>query len=767
MPNPNNPESQSNVDLENQYAQNLKKLEEEINQIKDVTDKEDDKIEWVFVENSEWWLMEKKLNQWLEDSLNKADVTKIQELLNNVKNVYTNPDLKLADDVRKDLMKLWNILTWILNKKNTEKVNDDLKWQQNKAFERFRWMIEGKNEKWKNQWTNTVNELNSLSGQEMKDILNYIRDDGNKSDVYNLYFSMGDVKFPSNYKSTDRKNYDDVLSAIENKYPELKNKLEETKKNFKLNEFFKDKSEAKNLGELAKSYLWIENWNWNNLEYPEGFNENNFEWKWFSWQDFVNKFNEINTERNNKNKDIVDTVVGNINISEDEMKKFKVEGWELKYDWVKFTQELMLNNFKDLINPELVKWDFINDGEKSDIVKQIYDKISEKINAKLWNSETPVSADAPKSAVDAKYEMIEEDFVAMKDKLWERMFIEKWENGEISYNLEKAKVYLNSIKNTEWSALKAKYWTPEWRAWISAIQILLNTQEWDKIKVDGKFGPETREKVRAFQEANSLKFKNGKEDQSGQPDGLPGKVTMSKLLENLWWVSSEVVGSDDGDTEAVTVSKELWTVEEIDDKILNSLNLQKKEWLDNDMLNSFNIAEWTTVYTRGWDSWYYYKSWNDIIRVSSDNPWIKKSINIPWEWGVINTDINSWIPKVDISTWWRSKLESIFKSEDLKEKIWEEDFNKLSILISETDPKQYQLKNSETTISLNDEMFLKDFCGVNKVEDKLNLVYLASDLKKNNKLNDLNEQEIVYWNDVKLPEGTNFADFINYCKTLE
>jgi hypothetical protein len=41
-------------------------------------------------------------------------------------------------------------------------------------------------------------------------------------------------------------------------------------------------------------------------------------------------------------------------------------------------------------------------------------------------------------------------------------------------------------------------------------------------------------------------------------------------------------------------------------------------------------------------------------------------------------------------------------------------------------------------------MFVKDFCGVSKVEDKLNLVYLASELKKNNKLNDLNEQEIVY-----------------------
>jgi hypothetical protein len=50
-------------------------------------------------------------------------------------------------------------------------------------------------------------------------------------------------------------------------------------------------------------------------------------------------------------------------------------------------------------------------------------------------------------------------------------------------------------------------------------------------------------------------------------------------------------------------------------------------------------------------------------------------------------------------------------------------------LISETDPKQYQLKNGEITVSLNDEIFMKDFCGVSKIEDKLNLVYLASELK--------------------------------------
>jgi hypothetical protein len=89
----------------------------------------------------------------------------------------------------------------------------------------------------------------------MKDIINYIKDDGNKSDVYALYFSMKNINRPSNFKSTDQKNYNDVLFAIEDKYPELKDNLKETEKNFKLNELFKDNHKAKDLVKLAKSYL--------------------------------------------------------------------------------------------------------------------------------------------------------------------------------------------------------------------------------------------------------------------------------------------------------------------------------------------------------------------------------------------------------------------------------------------------------------------------------------------------------------------------------
>ena len=81
-------------------------------------------------------------------------------------------------------------------------------------------MIVGKNEK---DGTNTLNLLNSLSKKEMEDVMNFINDDTNKSAVFDLYISMKDAEKnkPENYKKTDTKNFNDVRSAIEAKYPEL------------------------------------------------------------------------------------------------------------------------------------------------------------------------------------------------------------------------------------------------------------------------------------------------------------------------------------------------------------------------------------------------------------------------------------------------------------------------------------------------------------------------------------------------------------------
>ena len=348
-----------------------------------------------------------------------------------------------------------------------------------------------------------------------------------------------------------------------------------------------------------------------------------------------------------------------------------------------------------------------------------------EMEGKYFNMKKWIFEDRPEETVENNfYGMSDVDFDAMNNSLKERMFIKKiW--GNISYDLEKTKNYLESIKDTEWSALKATYWTPQWRAWISAVQILLNSMDWDnKIKVDGKIWPKTRKRVEEFQIKQWLKFRGGK------PDGLPGKDTMKEILKVLSWSSSGWWWNDTDPGASGEIVTSPWIVDKLNQDIVNNLWLQEKTDINQDTKTSLNIPQNTVVYTKdGDENAYFYKSWNDIVRVFMNEPWIKKLISIPWEWGTINTDITTWTSKLDIFGWWRSRLESIFKSDVLKSLVWEDNFNNLSILISETDPKQYQLKNGEITVSLNDEIFMKDFCGVSKIEDKLNLVYLASELK--------------------------------------
>jgi hypothetical protein len=79
-------------------------------------------------------------------------------------------------------------------------------------------MIEGKNE----DGTNTLNKLNSLSDNEMNNVLNFVKDLNNKSLVFDLYYKMEKVNKPDNFKKTDRKNFDTVLDTIKVTYPELK-----------------------------------------------------------------------------------------------------------------------------------------------------------------------------------------------------------------------------------------------------------------------------------------------------------------------------------------------------------------------------------------------------------------------------------------------------------------------------------------------------------------------------------------------------------------
>lgn len=111
---------QSYEDLKNnetiQSDNNLKILIKEIDEIKDSTTKDDDKIEWVFNENNE--NIKKTLNQWLIDSLNKQDKKIVEILINEINKIQNNNSLQLDNEVKDSLKALWNLLSWILKNSN-------------------------------------------------------------------------------------------------------------------------------------------------------------------------------------------------------------------------------------------------------------------------------------------------------------------------------------------------------------------------------------------------------------------------------------------------------------------------------------------------------------------------------------------------------------------------------------------------------------------------------------------------------------------------
>jgi len=166
-------------------------------------------------------------------------------------------------------------------------------------------------------------------------------------------------------------------------------------------------------------------------------------------------------------------------------------------------------------------------------------------NAPSGSADTPSnapsgSADTPSNAPDNNqtdnlnwweipsnlWKMKESDFQAMQSRLWDKMFIMS-NNGKITYDLAKTKAYLEGLKETSWKDLNTK----EWVAWISAVQIMLNEKFWDwkeKLVIDGKRWPLTKERVKEFQWTVEGLVK----------DWAPGKETIKKLLSESWKIDN-------------------------------------------------------------------------------------------------------------------------------------------------------------------------------------------------------------------------------------
>lgn len=105
-----NEETNSNEYIQSDH--NLQILIKQIDEIKD-TIKDNDKIEWVFTETTEWQFITKSLNLWLKESLNQNPVF-CQKLIDYINILLDDPNLQLNDDIKNSLASLSDLLNWVL-----------------------------------------------------------------------------------------------------------------------------------------------------------------------------------------------------------------------------------------------------------------------------------------------------------------------------------------------------------------------------------------------------------------------------------------------------------------------------------------------------------------------------------------------------------------------------------------------------------------------------------------------------------------------------
>ena len=289
----------------------------------------------------------------------------------------------------------------------------------------------------------------------------------------------------------------------------------------------------------------------------------------------VEKVNEMvrskNEERIMSNIEKVKAITIDVDLS-----KFTKEEWELKYDWNVFTVETMLDIFWDKINEAACKdTEFVDEEERKDMINEYKEDIFNTLISLLDNdqNETPEGEEENDDENEAPvertwtYEEWIENFKikmpALKDRIKQLEFYDGNEGWEkITFNIDKVKEYLEkNCKGKSWKDLEHSN-AVDRATWTISVQILLNhlAQRDDKSDynvryIDGIRGDKTVSWVKAFQRDNGLNFRNG------QPDGLPGSVTIDKLLAVLWWESVDNTWewwSDEGDPVVDEDSTDNW-----------------------------------------------------------------------------------------------------------------------------------------------------------------------------------------------------------------
>ncbi len=292
--------------------------------------------------------------------------------------------------------------------------------------------------------------------------------------------------------------------------------------------------------------------------------------------------------------------------------------WQWTYTWAnwnKFDGEYETNNIKKwkftLATPQEIKWEY--DVEKDDKWLKI---ISEKNKWKYINTKTWGIEDWQEQPTDDQFSLTisDENLTKIWNDLWENMFIKKIEGWDVSYDLEKAKKYLNSCRWKARNLLQSNV------AYIAAVQILLNDKADDnskKVDISGKFDDETKNRVEEFQ-------KNYNEHLPTWAtkliqDGKPGKNTLTVLLDGR--LNSVTLTETPVETPVSTVRRnETYNPdpENVTQYWLKWLNMSGRE------KQNLGISANTPVYVHEnvQDS-YFYKNGNKIMRMRKSEPYVK------------------------------------------------------------------------------------------------------------------------------------------------
>ena len=194
--------------------------------------------------------------------------------------------------------------------------------------------------------------------------------------------------------------------------------------------------------------------------------------------------------------------------------------------------------------------------------------------------------------------------------------------------------------------------------------------------------------------------------------------------------------------------------------ILHGLGMELKSDFSNE---KYGINQETKVYKKpnlADDNIYYVES-DKITLMSIIEPWIKKTANSKPAIQSID-DVANWQPEANVSEKWKEGLDDKLSNilSEIEPELTDEQKKQISIDISDSNPNQYVLKNGDKEISITSEILTKDFCGKNKLEDKLKILFLAS--KHLDSLWNVTKVELTqYWID-----DDNMAEFNHFLQEL-